>query len=151
MQIERNRSVTSANTSSGNQLTASVDPEVRKPKYLINSKLDFKLEGSKTIKLKTQYLGRLKENESSTPKNEAVNQYIEQNLAALSSEVKKKRKELILKLRIANGKKSALFQTFDNCERPVLMQRNSNSTADTTSHSSVKKLENLDIDPEVKK
>lgn len=62
--MERNRSVTSANTTTGNP-----EPEMRKPKFLINSKLDF---GSKTIKLKTQY--RLKD--SSTPKNDAINQYI---------------------------------------------------------------------------
>jgi hypothetical protein len=103
MQMERNRSVTSAGTTTGNPLSASMDPEVRKPKFLINSKLDFKLEGSKTIKLKTQY--RVKDNASTTPKNSAaVNESIVQNLENLSSEVKRKRKELILKLRIANGK-----------------------------------------------
>jgi hypothetical protein len=71
------------------------------------------------------------------------------NLAHLNTDIKKKRKELILKLRIANGKKSSGFQTFDNCQTPVLMQRNSNSTTDTGSQSSSLKLKN--IDPELKK
>ena len=147
MQIERNRSVISANTTTGNQHIASADPGVRKPKFLINSKLDFMLEGSKTVTMKTQ--PRLKENASSTPKNEALHQYMASNLAHLNTDIKKKRKELILKLRLANSKKSSAFQTFDHCQTPVLMQRNSNSTTDTGSQSSSLKLKN--IDPELKK
>jgi hypothetical protein len=122
IQMERNRS---ANSASGTQ--AAVEGEGRKLKLELSSKLDFRLEGSRTIKLRTQ--GRLKDSASSTPMNEAAGNKQPQ---VLNSELKKKRKELILKLRISSAKKSSAFQTFD-CPTPGLEPRISNCTTDTGS------------------
>lgn len=58
------------------------------------------------------------------------------NLETLNhkNELKKRRQELILKIKISN-KKPCIFQTFENnnYETPILMARNSNSTTDTGS------------------
>jgi hypothetical protein len=55
------------------------------------------------------------------------------DIPSQKNEIRKRRNELIMKLKIAK-KKQNIFQTFENnYETPILMARNSNSTTDTGS------------------